>query len=267
MHSGASPFQRKRASCAVRGFRRSYNWGMALELTVLGMSGFPDPETALREPDGLLAAGGDLSPARLLDAYANGIFPWYSEGQPILWWSPDPRMVFRTDGVHLARRFRRTLRTLPWVVRADTDFAAVIAACAAPRAGQDGTWITPAMQDAYRGLHRLGHAHSIEVFDGPELVGGLYGVALGRMFFAESMFSVRSGGSKLAVAALAAHLRARGWPLFDAQLENRHLRSLGGEPWPRKRFLAEVRRLVAMDEPAGPWSRAFGSMPAAALAG
>src|SRR5690606_11720059 len=129
-----------------------------------------------------------------------------------------------TDGVHLSRRFRRSLRTLPWTVRADTAFDAVIAACAAPRPGQDGTWITLDMQAAYRELHRLGHAHSIEVLDGADLVGGLYGVAVGRMFFAESMFSARSGGSKLALAALAMHLRSLVWPLFDAQVENRHLR-------------------------------------------
>ncbi|MDQ2701807.1 MAG: leucyl/phenylalanyl-tRNA--protein transferase [Pseudomonadota bacterium] len=241
---------------------------MALELTVLGLGGFPDPEKALREPDGLLAVGGDLSPARLLDAYAHGIFPWYSEGQPILWWSPDPRMVFRTDGVHLSRRFRRTLRSLPWVVRADTGFAAVIAACAdTPRQGQDGTWITEAMQAAYIELHRLGHAHSIEVFDGATLVGGLYGVAVGRMFFAESMFSARSGGSKLALAALARYLQGRGWSLFDAQLENRHLLSLGAETWPRTRFLAEVGRLVALPGTPGPWTGSFGTLSAAALAG
>jgi leucyl/phenylalanyl-tRNA--protein transferase len=240
---------------------------MGLELTVLGDGGFPDPERALREPDGLLAVGGDLSPARLLDAYAHGIFPWYSDGQPILWWSPDPRMVFRTDGVHLSRRFRRSLRALPWTVHADTAFDAVIAACAAPRPGQDGTWITAEMQAAYRRLHYLGHAHSIEVRDGPDLVGGLYGVAVGRMFFAESMFSARSGGSKLALAALAAHLHALGWPLFDAQVENRHLRSLGAESWPRPRFLSEVARLVALPGATGPWTQAFGNVPAAALAG
>jgi len=239
---------------------------MGLELTVLGDDGFPDPERALREPDGLLAVGGDLSPARLLDAYAHGIFPWYSEGQPILWWSPDPRMVFRTDGVHLSRRFRRSLRTLSWTVRADTAFDAVIAACAAPRPGQDGTWITPDMQAAYGELHRLGHAHSIEVRHGPDLVGGLYGVAVGRMFFAESMFSASSGGSKLALAALAGHLRSLGWPLFDAQVENRHLRSLGAEPWPRRRFLSEVACQTALPATPGPWTQAFGSVPAAALA-
>lgn len=231
-------------------------------------SPFPSAEQALRSPDGLLAAGGDLSPVRLLNAYAHGIFPWYSEGQPILWWSPDPRMLFRSDGVHLSRRFRRSLRALPWVVRADTAFAQVIAACARiPRPGQHGTWITADMQAAYLELHRLGHAHSVEVFEGDVLVGGLYGVAVGRMFFAESMFSARSGGSKAALAALALRLHEWGWPLFDAQLENAHLRSLGAQAWPRDRFLAEVARLGALTAPAGPWTRRFGDLSAVVLAG
>ncbi|MGN6112300.1 MAG: leucyl/phenylalanyl-tRNA--protein transferase [Luteimonas sp.] len=233
---------------------------------------FPPATAALREPDGLLAAGGDLSPQRLLNAYAHGIFPWYSQGQPILWWSPDPRMVFRTGGVHLSRRFRRTLRSLPWVATADTAFDAVVAACASiPRAGQRGTWITTDMRAAYGALHRLGHAHSVEVRDGAgpdggELVGGLYGVAVGRMFFAESMFSARSGGSKAALAALAARLDGWGWPLLDAQVENPHLRSLGAEVWPRDRFLGEVARLTAKDAPAGAWTDRFGLMPMARLA-
>lgn len=237
---------------------------------------FPPAGSALRDPDGLLAFGGDLSPPRLLNAYAHGIFPWYSDGQPLLWWSPDPRMVFRTDGVHLPRRFRRTLRGLPWVATADTAFDAVVAACAdTPRRGQRGTWITAEMRAAYCALHRLGHAHSIEVRERGEdaapgegrLVGGLYGVAIGRMFFAESMFSAASGGSKAALAALASRLAAWGWPLLDAQVENAHLRSLGAEAWPRDRFLGEVRRLAALAEPSGPWTGRFGALPVAALAG
>ncbi len=227
---------------------------------------FPPAEHALREPDGLLAVGGDLRPERLLAAYAGGVFPWFSEGQPILWWSPDPRTVFRSDGVHLASRFRRGLRRSPWRIRADSAFAAVIDACAAsPRAGQDGTWITPAMRAAYLALHRLGHAHSIEVFDGEALVGGLYGVAIGRMFYGESMFSARSGGSKVALAALARHLHAQGWPLIDAQVENPHLRSLGAERWPRVRFLAQMRELAALPETPGAWGERFGEMAASAL--
>jgi leucyl/phenylalanyl-tRNA--protein transferase len=234
---------------------------------------FPPTDAALRDPDGLLAMGGDLSPERLLNAYAHGIFPWYSEGQPILWWSPDPRMVFRTDGVYLSRRLRRTLRGLPWIATADTAFDAVVEACAStPRAGQRGTWITPAMRAAYGALHRLGHAHSVEVrdgsmLDGGRLVGGLYGVAIGRMFFAESMFSARSGGSKAALAALAARLAGWGWPLLDAQVENAHLRSLGAEAWPRARFLQDVARLGALQEPAVRWTARFGALPVATLAG
>jgi len=229
---------------------------------------FPPAETALRDPDGLLAVGGDLSPVRLLNAYASGIFPWFSEGQPLLWWSPDPRMVFRTDGVRLSSRFRRSLRSRPWTVRADTCFAAVIAACAAsPRPGQDGTWITDAMQQAYIALHRRGHAHSVEVFDADRLVGGIYGVAIGRMFFGESMFSAASGGSKVALAALAHRLAQWGWPLIDAQVENDHLLRMGAEHWPRARFLALVRDQVQLEAPAGPWTERFGEMDAALIAG
>lgn len=229
---------------------------------------FPPAETALRDPDGLLAVGGDLSPVRLLNAYASGIFPWFSEGQPLLWWSPDPRMVFRTDGVRLSSRFRRGLRSSAWTVRADTCFAEVIAACAAsPRPDQDGTWITDAMQQAYIALHRMGHAHSVEVFDAGRLVGGIYGVAIGRMFFGESMFSAASGGSKVALAALAHRLTQWGWPLIDAQVENDHLLSMGAEHWSRARFLALVREQVRLEAPPGLWTERFGEMDAALLAG
>ena len=228
---------------------------------------FPDQRTALRAPDGLLAMGGDLSPARLMTAYSSGIFPWYSEGQPLLWWSPDPRTVFLTNGVHLSRRFRRDLRRSDWTVTADTAFRQVIDNCAqTPRAGQPGTWITRAMCEAYDGLHELGYAHSIEVWDGVILVGGLYGVAIGRMFFGESMFSAASGGSKVALAALAHRLAQWGWPLIDAQVENDHLLGMGAEHWPRERFLALVREQVRRDAPAGSWTERFGEMAAAALA-
>jgi leucyl/phenylalanyl-tRNA--protein transferase len=228
---------------------------------------FPPAETALREPDGLLAVGGDLTPVRLLNAYAGGVFPWFSDGQPLLWWSPDPRMVFRTDGVYLSSRFRRSLRASSWVVRADTRFAEVIAGCATSvRPGQDGTWITDAMREAYVALHRMGHAHSVEVFEGERLVGGIYGVAIGQMFFGESMFSAASGGSKVALAALAHRLAQWGWPLIDAQVENDHLLSMGAEHWSRERFLALVREQVRMDSTAGSWATAFGEMAAAVLA-
>ena len=209
-------------------------------------SGFPPPESALQTPDGLLAIGGDLSSTRLLDAYRHGIFPWFSEGEPPLWWCPDPRTVFRTARVARSRRFRRGLRGSTWEIRADTAFDRVVDACASiPRRGQDGTWITGGMHAAYGRLHRLGHAHSVEVFEGDALVGGLYGVAVGCMFFGESMFSARPEGSKVAIAALAHVLHGHGWPLIDAQVENPHLMSLGAELWPRSEFLAALATLTA----------------------
>jgi leucyl/phenylalanyl-tRNA--protein transferase len=230
---------------------------------------FPPVSSALRRPDGLLAFGGDLSPERLLNAYSDGIFPWFSEGQPILWWSPDPRMVFHTYDVHLSSRFRRKLRNSSWVARADTSFDAVVHGCAtAARQGQDATWITGDMQAAYRELHRLGHAHSVEAFDGDTLAGGIYGVAVGRMFFGESMFSARSGGSKVALAALAHRLHQWGWPLIDAQVENAHLDRLGAERLPRDQFLIQVRALAqATDFPPAPWTNRFGLLPASMLGG
>ncbi len=228
---------------------------------------FPPAESALRQPDGLLAVGGDLSPPRLLNAYANGIFPWYSQGQPVMWWSPDPRMVFRTDRFSLSSRFRRVLRRSEWLVRADTAFEQVIAACAdSPRVGQDGTWITTEMQEAYLQLHRLGHAHSVEVFDGPRLVGGIYGVAIGRMFFGESMFSGMPGGSKVALAALAHRLWQWDWPLIDAQVANDHLVRLGAQEMPRAQFLDKVAALTALPGTEGPWTARFGEMPASDFA-
>jgi leucyl/phenylalanyl-tRNA--protein transferase len=228
---------------------------------------FPPADGALTHPDGLLAMGGDLSPERLLNAYRHGIFPCYSHGQPILWWSPDPRTVFDTRGVRLSSRFRRHLRGSDWTVTADTAFDQVIRHCAAaPRPGQHGTWITPEMVAAYETLHRLGHAHSIEVWSGERLVGGLYGVAIGRMFFGESMYSGESGGSKVALAGLAHRLAEWGWPLLDAQVENDHLLSLGAQSWPRARFLPAVATLVEQPSPAGAWTRRFARLPARALA-
>lgn len=223
---------------------------------------FPDPESALREPDGLLAFGGDLNPRRLLNAYRHGIFPWYSPGQPILWWSPDPRAVFHTrpaDGVHLSRRFRREIRRRRWQIRADTAFAEVLRACAdSPRHGQHGTWITPEMQAAYLDLHRLGHAHSIEAWNGDALTGGLYGIALGQMFYAESMFSAESGGSKVALAALAAILHEWGWPLIDAQVESPHLLRMGARRYRRRDFLAISGPLAALRSRHGTWTDSIG---------
>ena len=221
---------------------------------------FPPVEMALAEPDGLLAFGGDLSPARFLNAYRGGIFPWFSAGEPILWWSPSKRAVFRTDGVHLPSRLRRRLRNSGWTVRADSVFAQVVAGCAAPREGQGGgTWITAGMQAAYLALHRLGHAHSIEVFDGEDhLVGGLFGLSFGHMFCGDSMYSVESGASSLALAALARRLRDWGWPLLDAQVPNPHTRRLGVEIWPRAGYLAALEELRDLPAAPGNWRERFG---------
>ena len=210
---------------------------------------FPDPSRALAEPNGLLAFGGDLSPQRLLAAYARGIFPWYGEGQPILWWSPDPRCVFHTDELKPNRSLRRLLARTTWRFSVDHAFREVIEACAAPRPDEPGTWITPAMMDAYTILHAQGHAHSVEVWDGSRLVGGVYGVAIGRLFCGESMFSRESGGSKAALMALAARLCEWGFPLIDAQVVNPHLLLLGAREIPRADFLARVRELGSL--PAG----------------
>ena len=229
---------------------------------------FPSVDLALAEPDGLLAFGGDLSPQRLLNAYRHGIFPWFSEGEPILWWSPWRRAVFRTDGVRLSTRFRRGLRTSRWVVRADTSFDAVIDGCAHnPRPGQSGgTWITQGMIQAYARLHRQGHAHSIEVFDGEVLVGGLYGLAVGRMFCGESMFSAQSGASTVALAALARRLHGWGWPLIDAQVPNDHTRRLGVETWSRGAYLRALGSLRDATDAAGNWTARFSEIAAAELA-
>lgn len=229
---------------------------------------FPPVERALAEPDGLLAFGGDLSPRRLLNAYRHGIFPWFSDGEPILWWSPSRRAVFRTDGVRLSSRFRRGLRSSRLVVRADTAFDAVIGACAHhPRPGQSGgTWITQAMIAAYARLHRMGHAHSIEVFDGEHLAGGLYGLAIGRMFCGESMFSAQSGASTVALAALARRLQAWGWPLIDAQVPNGHTRRLGVETWSRGAYLQALDALRDATDSAETWTARFGELAAAELA-
>ena len=228
---------------------------------------FPPAAQALDEPNGLLAWGGDLSPERLRAAYRQGIFPWFSEGQPPLWWSPDPRAVFDSHGIRLSGRFRRQLRKSRWTVRADSCFDAVVEACArAPRPGQDGTWILPAMRVAYGWLHRLGHAHSIEVFDDDRLVGGLYGVASGAMFSAESMFSGVSGGSKVALAALGHWLSDWGWPLVDAQINNPHLVSLGAYEMSRADYLARLADLAGRPGRPGSWS-ALPPLAAATLAG
>ena len=226
---------------------------------------FPPVNAALAEPDGLLAFGGDLSPVRFLNAYRNGIFPWFSEGEPILWWSPSRRAVFRSDGVRLASRLRRRLRNSGWVVRADSSFAEVVAGCAAPRAGQAGTWITAGMAEAYGTLHRLGHAHSIEVFAGERLVGGVFGLSFGRMFCGDSMYSAESGASSLALAALAWRLQGWGWPIIDAQVPNAHTLSMGVETWRREDYLQALAALRDAPGQPGNWAGMFGEIPASAI--
>ena len=215
---------------------------------------FPPVSTALTEPNGLLAAGGDLSPQRLIAAYRQGIFPWYSPGDPILWWSPDPRMVLYPDDMHISRSLAKTLRNAPYAVRMDTAFADVVEACAnTPRKGQPGTWINQQMAAAYGTLHRLGYAHSIETWIGGRLVGGLYGIALGRAFYGESMFSLLPNASKIALAHLCAYLKRREFGIIDCQMETSHLTSLGARPIPRRDFVAALDMLTLADEPPGLW--------------
>lgn len=230
-------------------------------------AGFPPIEAAPPQLDGLVAWGGDLSPGRLVNAYRHGCFPWYDRGQPILWWSPDPRMVLDPEQFHRSRSMARWLRRCQWQLQADRRFAEVIRRCAGiRRQGQRGTWILPEMIQAYENLHHLGIAHSIEVCDeAGALVGGVYGVAVGRMFFGESMFSAAGNGSKVALLGLCRWLSARGWPLIDCQMDSAHLRSLGAVVLPRAAFLARSRSLACEPEPPGSWSAGFGRVPAAAL--
>jgi leucyl/phenylalanyl-tRNA--protein transferase len=203
---------------------------------------FPPLEQALDEPEGLLAAGGDLSPARLLAAYRRGIFPWYSAGQPVLWWAPNPREVLIPAEFKCSRSLAKTLRNRGFEVTFDRDFAAVVTACAARRENSTGTWITPEMHGAYCDLHARGHAHSVEVRRNGQLVGGLYGVLLGRVFFGESMFSCERDASKVALARLVDRAVVAGLQLIDCQLPTPHLRSLGSKPMTRNDFSAWVAR-------------------------
>ena len=214
---------------------------------------FPPVDLALRNPNGLLAAGADLSPARLIDAYAHGIFPWFNDDDPVLWWSPDPRMVLPVHEVRVSRSLRRTIRSDRFRVSADTAFDAVVAGCAAPRRDQNGTWITEDMAVAYQRLFDLGYAHSMETWAGDELVGGLYGVALGRMFFGESMFSRRSDASKVALVLLARQLARWGFEIIDCQMSTDHLASLGAREIARASFLRHVRELVRQPAVQPPW--------------
>jgi leucyl/phenylalanyl-tRNA--protein transferase len=215
---------------------------------------FPPVEHALREPNGLLAAGGDLSPERLVDAYARGIFPWFGDEDPLLWWSPDPRMVLFVDELHVARSLRRVLKSGRFTVTLDRAFADVMAGCAAPRANAAGTWITEDMLDAYSALARRGFAHSVETWADGRLVGGLYGVAIGRMFYGESMFSRRTDASKVALVTLMRQLERWGFKMIDCQMSTDHLASLGAREIPRSAFLERMRQLVGQPDVPGPWS-------------
>ena len=198
---------------------------------------FPRVDLALQEPDGLLAVGGDLSEDRLLLAYRSGIFPWYGAGQPILWWSPDPRLVLFPSRLRITRSLSKTIRKATFSITLDQAFDAVISACAEPRPGQAGTWITPEMMAAYRDLHAAGHAHSVECWQEGKLAGGLYGVAIGRIFFGESMFARSTDASKVALVGLVRQLSRWGFPLVDCQVHTTHLASLGAETISRREFI------------------------------
>jgi leucyl/phenylalanyl-tRNA--protein transferase len=218
---------------------------------------FPDPASALQDPDGLLAWGGDLDPLRLGNAYHRGIFPWYSDDQPILWWSPAKRCVIFTDAVHVSRRLRRVLRKGAFRLTADRAFGEVLAGCALPRSQQESTWITPAMAAAYTELHSAGIAHSIEVWSGNRLAGGLYGLAFGRMFFGESMFSAARDASKVALVGLCRQLHEWGFPLLDCQVSNPHLETMGAIEIERSRFLEILSEHVDLPGCNGSWSGRF----------
>ncbi|MBU1692161.1 MAG: leucyl/phenylalanyl-tRNA--protein transferase [Gammaproteobacteria bacterium] len=216
---------------------------------------FPPLSSALREPNGLLAAGGDLSPQRLIEAYSRGIFPWFNPGEPILWWSPDPRMVLFPGELKISRSLRKTLKNKTCEIRFDTAFRQVMQACAAPRDGHSGTWITPAMIEAYTELHRQGLAHSVETWMDGKLVGGLYGISLGRMFYGESMFSLATDASKIAFVHLVRQLDSWGYGMIDCQMKTAHLASLGAREIPRAEFSQKLTELVNFPEDTGHWHR------------
>ena len=220
---------------------------------------FPDP--SLADEDGLLAVGGDLSPQRLLMAYGRGIFPWYSENAPILWWSPDPRLILEPSRVHVPKRLERILRQGAFRFTLDTAFEQVIAGCAqTPRRGACGTWIVPEMLAAYCRLHELGFAHSIEVWSGGTLVGGLYGVALGGAFFGESMFYIEPDASKAGFVTLIRALDRAGFILFDCQQTTAHMVRFGGFEVPRDEFLSRLEQALELPSPRGPWSLRDGAL-------
>lgn len=215
---------------------------------------FPPLESALRSPDGLLALGGDLSAKRLINAYRHGCFPWYSEGQPLMWWSPNPRTVLFPDELHIPRSLRKTMHSNYFQITYDQAFEAVIAACAEPRRSDNGTWITPDMQAAYCELHRLGHAHSVEVWHQAQLVGGLYGIAMGKLFFGESMFARMSDASKVGFVTLVQDLLQAGFVLVDCQMPTEHLARFGARNIPRRQFQQYLQQ--HLNQPSGMiWSR------------
>lgn len=214
---------------------------------------FPPVDRALREPDGLLAAGGDLTPPRLLAAYRRGIFPWYSRGQPILWWCPDPRAVLFPDELRVSRSLAKSLRNRGYVTRLNTAFRDVIRACGSSELRPGGTWLSPEMRAAYLKLHRLGFAHSVETWEGERLVGGLYGVALGAVFFGESMFSTERDASKVALIRLCGELRERGYRMIDCQMATPHLLSLGAQLIPRPAFIELLAANVGDIAKPGRW--------------
>ena len=215
---------------------------------------FPPVERALREPNGLLAAGGDLSPKRLVDAYGRGIFPWFGEDDPLLWWSPDPRMVLFVKELHVGRSLRRAIRSRGFTLTLDRAFGEVMAGCAEPRGDDAGTWITGDMVEAYSALAASGFAHSVETWMDGRLVGGLYGVAIGRMFYGESMFSRETDASKVALVVLARQLERWGFEMIDCQMSTDHLASLGAREIRRAEVLERMRRLARQPGVPGPWS-------------
>lgn len=215
---------------------------------------FPDVALAEREPNGLLAVGGDLSPQRIVNAYLQGIFPWFSEGEPILWWSPDPRTVLFPDQIRISRSLRKTLKKQQFTVTFDRDFKAVIQACAQPRDSSPGTWLLPEMIEAYHKQHELGLAHSVEVWQDEKLVGGLYGMAIGGVFFGESMFSQLPDSSKIALVHLGRTLQGWGFKMIDCQVYTQHLASLGAEEIPRKTFCLHLDQWCRLPGHPGSWS-------------
>lgn len=214
---------------------------------------FPLCSTALREPNGLLAAGGELSPARLIDAYSHGIFPWFNAGEPILWWCPSPRLVLLPSELKVSRSLKKTIRNRVYEVRLDCAFTEVMQGCAEPRKGQSGTWITPEMIAAYTQLHQMGIAHSAETWVDGVLVGGLYGIALGRMFYGESMFANVTDASKIAFVHLVWQLKRWGFGLIDCQMQTAHLSSFGAREIPRTDFLRRVSKLIQYSPAALCW--------------